>query len=265
MDELIEKVGSFGKYQKALLIIIGSVTAMNGLTQFMSVFNNAVPKQLCAYKQNNSLINNGSYLPNSCEIFKNISLSKLYDQDSPFECQYDTTHYDKTIVTEYDLICDRLYLASLTQTLYMIGSMVSFFTGFLSDRHGRKFVCFIMSLLLCVSIVTSEAFQVKYFNFTVDVRYTVYLISQFILGFTVYSLDINTYVLLVESTTQRHVNFLSIVNINMYVLGELALLGISYYFRDWNVQNWFAAGMSLTISLIIIVVLPESPRLLFIG
>ena len=133
MDELIEKVGSFGRYQKGLLVIIGSVTAMNGLTQFMSVFNNAVPNQLCRYKEPNS-----SYLPNTCEIYKNISTSNLNGYDSPFECHYDTTHYGRTIVTEYDLICDKLYLASLTQTLYMIGSMTSFFTGFLSDKFGRK-------------------------------------------------------------------------------------------------------------------------------
>ena len=258
MDDLIEKVGSFGRYQKALLFIIGSVTGMNGLTQFMSVFNNAVPKLLCKHKQFNST--EDLYLPNSCEIFQNLSLSKANNYESPYECHYDTTYYGRTIITEYDLICDRLYLASLTQTLYMIGSMTSFFTGFFSDRIGRRLVCFFMSLLLCVSIFASEIFQIKYFGFTVSVRYMAYLISQFILGFTVYSLDIITYILLVESTTQRHINFLSIINFNMYVLGELTLLLVSFFCRDWNMQNWFAASVSFFFSIVIITILPESPR-----
>lgn len=239
MDDLIEKVGSFGKYQKLLLFIIGSVTAMNGLVQFMSVFNHAIPKLLCQHKHYNSSYKENHYLSNSCEIFKNLSLSKE-NEESHYECQYDTTHYGRTIVTEYDLICDRLYLASLTQTLYMIGSMTSFFTGFFSDRYGRKLVCFFLSLLLCVTILTNEIFQMKYLGFTVNTRYIAYLISQFLLGFIVYSLDIITYILLIESTTQRHINFLSIINFNMYVFGELTLLAVSFICRDWNMQNWYS-------------------------
>ena len=177
MDNIIEKIGSFGLYQKAILLLIGSVTAMNGLTQFMSVFNNAVPKLLCGFKKFNNSTDDGPYLPNSCEIFKNISLSKENSQESPYECRYDTTYYGRTIVTEFDLICDRLYLSNLTQTMYMFGSMLSFFSGYLSDRFGRKTVCYYMSLLLCSSILINEMTQLNYFNFSIDLKYRLIIID----------------------------------------------------------------------------------------
>ena len=261
MDDLIEKVGSFGRYQKGLLLIIGAVTGLNGITQFVSVFNNAVPKLLCQYKKlNNSFDDDGPYLPNSCEIFKNISLSKENNQEPLYECRYDTTYYGRSVVTEYDLICDRLYLSSLTQTIFMVGSMTSFVSGYLSDQYGRKKVCLYICLLLFSSILISEIVQIEYFNFSIDFKYSIYLLLSYMLGFTNFSLDIITYVLIIEFTTKRHVNFVTIFNMEMYVLGELVLLLISYYFRDWHVHNWFVAGISLTLALMIVTILPESPK-----
>lgn len=94
MDALIEKCGSFGKYQKMLLGIIGYVTAVNGLYQYMTVFNNAIPQLICNPKLNYSLLVGQEFSPlsDSCEVFSNISLSKEKDIESPYECHYDTSN-----------------------------------------------------------------------------------------------------------------------------------------------------------------------------
>lgn len=86
MDELIEKCGSFGIYQKILLFIMGSVTAMEGYTQFISVFNTARPEISCHHRTNQSL-----NLLNICQVFENITESKANNAESPFECLYDKT------------------------------------------------------------------------------------------------------------------------------------------------------------------------------
>jgi hypothetical protein len=130
MDDLIERCGSFGLYQKCLLGLIGSITSLCGFTQFSSVFNNAIPKLYC--RQKNSTEN---FLSNTCEIFSNITLSKANNIDSPYQCQYDTKYYEKTIVNEWDLVCDKTSLVNLTQTIFMVGALSSFCTGYLSDRY----------------------------------------------------------------------------------------------------------------------------------
>ncbi len=94
MDKLLEKVGSFGKFQKLVMIIIGSTATLSGLTAFMSVFNNAVPVVLCRNKQT-SFEANETFLNNVCEIMANITKSKETNQETPFECHFDTSIWPK--------------------------------------------------------------------------------------------------------------------------------------------------------------------------
>lgn len=103
MDELIEKVGSFGKFQCICLILIGSITALCGINQYMSVFNAAVPKLLCKYKSQDAKDANFSYLENSCEAFNNISESNQANIESPYDCQFDSIFFIQTFdsVTHY--------------------------------------------------------------------------------------------------------------------------------------------------------------------
>lgn len=128
MDKLIEECGSFGIYQKALLGLIGSITALCGYSQYSSVFNNAIPKLFCKEKDQ------VEYSLGTCDLFTNISLSRENSVDSPYECKYDNTIYGKTTVNEWDLICDKISLVNLTQTVFMIGALSSFITGYLSDK-----------------------------------------------------------------------------------------------------------------------------------
>lgn len=142
----------------------------------------------------------------------------------------------------------------------MIGSMLSVVNGFFSDMFGRKKVCFICALLLSISLLVCEVFQLELFGFSPMTKYSVYAATQFFVGFCVYSLDIITYVLLIEFTTPRHMTFISIFNIIMYVFGMLVLLTICYFVRNWQIQNWCASFIAFVASLLIMFILPESPR-----
>lgn len=262
MDDLIEKCGAFGIYQKVILGIISFVTALNGYSQFMSIFNTAVPKLLCSNKNDNLTIasDHSKFLHNSCDAFSNITSSQLTQTETPYKCLYDNTHYGLTIVNEFSLVCEKMHLAGLTQTFYMIGSLCSIVNGFLSDKYGRKTICYSMSLLLCSAILLCELFQLGIFGFSDEIKYWIYVTTSFFLGFTVYSLDIITYVLLIELTTPAHSNFISIFNIIMYVIGQLVLLVFAYYFRNWRYQSRFSGLWAFAASLQIIFILPESPR-----
>lgn len=140
MENLIEKAGSFGKYQRILLLVLGPVSTLAGIAAFVSVFNNAKPELICR-DRTQSFHSNNTILTNVCEIVENITLSKQSQIESKYECYYNTEYFGVTIITEWELICKRYYLASLTQTVYMIGSASSIVVGYFSDRYGRKKVC----------------------------------------------------------------------------------------------------------------------------
>lgn len=45
----------------------------------------------------------------------------------------------KTIVSEWSLVCDRLYLASVVESCFLLGAgMGSVTSGWISDQYGRK-------------------------------------------------------------------------------------------------------------------------------
>ncbi len=99
-----------------------------------------------------------------------------------------------------------------------------------------------------------------YFDFSNESSYLIYAIVQYISGVTVYTLDLVTFVLLIECTTSKHSSFISIFNIVLYAVGELVLLVVSFYFRNWRIHNQFSAVFALLASLTVIFILNESPR-----
>lgn len=90
------------------------MTSLVAMSTYASVFNNAVPKFICRN-------NKGVELPNSCQIYKNTT--------NGIECAFDKEFYGETIVTSWDLHCEKMYLTNLTQTVFMVGALSSFFAG----------------------------------------------------------------------------------------------------------------------------------------
>ena len=83
------------------------------------------PELLCYHKASPEV------LSNSCDAWNSL------DRDNETECKFDNTYYEKTIVTEYELICDKSFLVGLTQTIYMVGTICGLFIGYFSDKYGR--------------------------------------------------------------------------------------------------------------------------------
>lgn len=78
-----------------------------------------------------------------------------------------------TIISEWDLICDRAWLPSATQSALMIGMFVSFlFISPLSDRFGRKPI-FLFGLILEIIAGIGAA---------VSQSITQFMIARFLVG-----------------------------------------------------------------------------------
>jgi len=144
----------------------------------------------------------------------------------------------------------------------MVGSLSSFFMGYFSDKYGRKFVCLIMAIIMCLTFTLNEIFQIKALGLSVDVRYGIYFVSQFSIGFTSYVLYVTSYLLLIEIIASKYNTIASNTNLYLYVFGELIALAVAYLFKDWHLIDWFLVAYSFAIVLLIFFVLPESPRYL---
>jgi len=65
---------------------------------------------------------------------------------------YDRSDWPETVVSQFNLVCDRDYLRSMSQSLYMAGIMIgSFVSGLLSDRFGRKRITLLAAIGLLIS------------------------------------------------------------------------------------------------------------------
>lgn len=167
-----------------------------------------------------------------------------------------------TIVTEWGLICDRLHLATLTQTVYMIGSLCSLSVGVFSDKYGRKKSVVIMTAMMGLSLLTCELLQQKWFGFSTNVQYSIYLVSQFFLGYAQFAFEICIFILFMETACSRYGSMITITFMVTFSFGGLAIVGVSYFFRNWHHHNIFIGIFSFVNMLLIFFLMPESPRFL---
>ena len=78
------------------------------------------------------------------------------------------------LFSQFNLVCDRSYYASLTQSAYMVGYIFSgILLAHMSDKYGRKPIAWLSMILeLITTLCTALASN-----------YWIYLISRFLLGF----------------------------------------------------------------------------------
>ena len=113
MDKILDEINGFGRYQKIVLFVIGAMSSLNAMAIYATVFIAAEPELLCKFTDDssNKTIDNNL----KCDIWKNFTKSKELNVSSPYQCNWDTKYYGLTIINEWELICDRAYLAGLTQ------------------------------------------------------------------------------------------------------------------------------------------------------
>lgn len=259
MENVLNSIGPFGRYQKFVLVLSGLICSLTATTIYSTIFSAADPGLICSFKNDSTEIGN---LPNQCEIWSIIKDNKKLNKTSFYECHFDDKYYGITMVSEWNLICERAFLAGLTQTIYMIGTVCGLFIGFFSDKYGRKACSFVLIVLMSIVLILSELVQINFLNLSTEVVYVIYCIGQFLIGALAKAIYAVLYILILELTTSKYATIFSNVYLYMYVLGELFVLAIEYFFRNWHTMNIFMAGYSLVFVFIIWFFIPESPRYL---
>ncbi|XP_076077828.1 organic cation transporter protein-like [Mytilus galloprovincialis] len=277
-DEILEKIGEFGLYQKFLytLLCIPGISA--GVFMVISVFLLGIPDHRCVipgYENDTYTIQNdyhqslvNHYIPkpteekkkyDECSYWAFNSSTVLFDNESrpinasTVKCTkwvYDDAIFASTFSSEMNLVCDDFPKTTQAKTLFFGGVLVgAFITGMLSDKIGRKKTLF-LSFLLALGATVGLAFSPSY---------PVFVTLRFFVGFSMAGIFMTAFVIGLELVGPTKRNLAGIVIEYFFALGLVLLAGVAYLLRDWFYIE-LAFGAPMVLFLLMWWVIPESPR-----
>uniref|UniRef100_H2ZB68 Major facilitator superfamily (MFS) profile domain-containing protein n=1 Tax=Ciona savignyi TaxID=51511 RepID=H2ZB68_CIOSA len=141
-DSLIERVGSFGLFQKRLFVLFFLNGIPNGLLITSIVFLHFVPTHRCKlpfyerqYNQENPSFN---YSEGAIPEVDNVKCYNGYD--------YVSDTGIKSAMMEFDVVCENAWIKPLISSLFFVGIAIGTLSGSISDRMSIAIVYFGISL-----------------------------------------------------------------------------------------------------------------------
>jgi len=287
LEEIIEKVSGNGRYQGFLLCLTLYANFVSSMNIIASIFTAGVPDSRCfisGVDDSTERLNFTEekilklFVPTLDDKLERCRLKKydfgacikpnatrescIYDIINTTDykessCQngyvYDRTFYPETIVTEWDLVCDKKYFATLSTSLFFLGFFFgAAIGGLISDRLGRVFTYragAIGGLILGVLI----SFSTNIYMFAALRTLQVVFFYQSTLASIVYGLEIS----------RRSWRPTSGLMCNaIFGVGCCTLSLIALYCRGWR-QVQIAISIPFVTSILISFFLPRSPRWLY--
>ncbi|KAG8515519.1 Solute carrier family 22 member 22, partial [Galemys pyrenaicus] len=257
-SELLQHVGNFGRFQILLGILLSLLNILMNTHNYAENFSGAIPAHRCYTNllDNATFVTNNfvnltteallrvsipmapNYKPEQCRRFRETQW-QLLDADlsitnmSELETEpcldgwvYDQSIFTSTIVTKWDLVCDKQSLKSLSQSIFMAGQMVGTpISGYFADRFGRK------PILLCFSMIIGLLGTCLLFAPT----FQVYCVLRFLIAISLGTVFGNSVTFLIEwIPTKVQPPVMTALSLSMSS-GQVILAGLAYLFRDWHI------------------------------
>ncbi|XP_035665062.1 organic cation transporter protein-like [Branchiostoma floridae] len=269
-DVLREHLGEFGRYQKLAALLTVLIGPSVGATMFAQAFLAATPAHHCRFYQNDSSAMyghpserlsssvpmenvDGTWRYSSCLMY-NGSGETSTESNQTVTCshgwEYDQSVYHSTVVTDYDLVCERHWLKELGQSIFMVGVAAGgLISGTTSDRFGRR-----PTVVACIVIQLISGLAAA---FTTD--YVTFLVLRLLAGGAANGAFYVGLTLGIEVVGSSKRNVVGMTISSSWNPGAVFLAGLAYFLRDW----W---SLQLAVSLMSVPLLsywwllPESPR-----
>jgi len=145
--------------------------------------------------------------------------------DDSFSTCDNITYTEDTIVSEWNLVCDRNWMAKATMSTLMMGFMLgAFVLGNLADRIGRK-----SNLLLCLS-------GCIFFNAvsSITTSYSVYIGARFFVGVFVAGQVLSIVVLASELVGAGYRGMYGLAIMGSFPLGIMLLALVAFNHQGWR-------------------------------
>nr|CDJ96318.1 Major facilitator superfamily MFS-1 domain containing protein [Haemonchus contortus] len=192
---------------------------------------------------------------------KNLPLSQATNytaSDAPVirceQWEYDQSVMEKTVVTEWNRVCDNNWSRAHVHMSYSLGYLVGgLLGGFVSDRYGRKTAIYgfgILSMIFGFLLGYSREFEI-------------FLVVRFLLAASNEAADLAAYVLCMEITGKEYRSIVGSLLQAPWACGYAFLALVAYLTKSWTTIHMITVGLHC-IALVFIHFLPESPRWLIL-
>ncbi|XP_045523094.1 organic cation transporter protein-like isoform X2 [Pieris brassicae] len=173
--------------------------------------------------------------------------------DSFQKCQnwgYDRSEVGDTIISEWNLVCEKASLTNLAEVVFLIGIGVGGVVGgWISDRFGRKRILMAMSVaqsaLAILSLLVSSYMQ--------------YVVVRLVMGLVSVSVVYAAFVLSVELVGGKWVTIAGVCNFFPLPLAYVIVSLLSLIMPNWR-DLQLALSIPGCLLIFLWFVLPESPR-----
>ncbi|XP_064091288.1 uncharacterized protein LOC135204990 [Macrobrachium nipponense] len=190
----------------------------------------------------------------SCSYYVNATTAEGNTVREVYPCTdwvFDNTTHEWTLTSEFQLVCGKAYLKATYQGMQMIATIFTCsFTGYLSDRFGRKTVLVVtqnIHSILCLSIVFSRDF-------------TLILALRFLQGCVSAN---GAHPLALEVAELRWRSVVGIIIALPWSFGMMAWGGMASVIGDWRILQ-VAVTLPLLLRVVFHFLIDESPRWLIL-
>ncbi|NXJ64981.1 S22AD protein, partial [Rostratula benghalensis] len=271
VGEILKAVGDFGAFQKRLVLLTLIPCLSVAFHQFCQLFMvphvphhcdtswiRAVGPNLTEEEQLNLT------LPRDAEgAFEQCSMYSPVDWDLDSIVAYGLNATEKcrsgwvypsaqppSLLTEFDLVCDRKELHDISQSVYMVGLFLgSMIFGPLSDRIGRRPV-------ILISIFLQGLFGV---GIAFVPHFYVYMAFRCVVGASVSGITMTILALATEWIGVSSRPTAVLTSHCCFAIGQMILAGLSYGIRNWRLLE-IAGSAPIFAFFFSIQVIPESAR-----